>query len=77
MPQSQRVPHKLLIDNIDSIKQKTPTKAILAQARNRTGGSTMATLNFSTKPLALIVPWRHVVTKCYDLYFESCDHIGV
>ena len=30
-------------------------KKINAQARNRTGGPTMATLDFTTKPLALVI----------------------
>ena len=35
-----------------------------AQARNRTGGSTMATLNFTTKPLALVT-------------FQKCVHLPI
>ena len=33
-------------------------KGKIAQARNRTGGPTMATLDFTTKPLARSVVWE-------------------
>ena len=40
-----------------------------AQARNRTGGPTMATLDFTTKPLALYLMdclyLRHIYIKLY------------
>ena len=36
----------------------------------------MATLNFTTKPLAQTTSSYGIVTKCYDLYVGSCNHIG-
>ena len=45
----------------------------LAPAENRTRGSTMATLNFTTKPLAhTIFPYRYWVSPQY-LYFTSSN----
>ena len=37
----------------------------------------MATLNFTTKPLAPDTSLCDIVTKCYDLYFGPRDHIGI
>ena len=64
-----------MLDDVDVRKKVIVSKN--AQARNRTGGSTMATLNFTTKPLAPAMFSCGIVTKRYDLYFGSCGHIGV
>ena len=64
-----------MLDDVDVRKKVIVSKN--AQARNRTGGSTMATLNFTTKPLAPATFSCDIVSKCYDLYFGSCGYIGV
>ena len=49
---------------------------INAQARNRTGGSTMATLNFTTKPLAPAMSVKFLL--CIKNYiYNVFDHIVV
>ena len=42
-----------------------------AQARNRTRGSTMATLNFTTKPLALSITSALTQSRTEDRYITS------